>query len=392
MSYMFVDRKKGRGAYRIKCRYDGKEYYKYWEIPEGWSKRAIEREIKKLDTAFTEAVHKGEVLRRQDRKALAEQKAYEESQKITFENYVNTVYMPQKTIINAENTRDSYQSNLDHYIFPAIGKCKIADIKPAQISALLLDMQKLGRAISSVIKVYGLLNNIFKTAYLDDTITVNPMYKVERPKARKAERTGKVIDAFTVEEIKKIKALAENEQLKWKLYINLLIDTGCRNGEAIGLTWKCVDLKNNKVRLEQNVCYTSYKGIYVDTIKNGKPRTNDVSPYTASLLKEMKDYQKSHGIDTEYVFIQDDRGEVMHPQSPGRFLSRFGERNGFVRCRPHKFRHSVVSIMITSGVDIATVAEIVGDNIDTILRIYTHSNEASKAKAVELYQSILSTD
>ena len=79
----------------------------------------------------------------------------------------------------------------------------------------------------------------------------------------------------------------------------------------------------------------------------------------------------------------------MHPQSPGRFLSRFGKRHNIKDCRPHKFRHTAVSLMITGGVDVATVADIVGDNVDTILRIYTHTNEAAKAKAFEDYQAII---
>ena len=44
-------------------------------------------------------------------------------------------------------------------------------------------------------------------------------------------------------------------------------------GEAVGLTWECIDFKNRTVRLERNVCYTKDKGVYIDTIKNGKPRT-----------------------------------------------------------------------------------------------------------------------
>ena len=92
---------------------------------------------------------------------------------------------------------------------------------------------------------------------------------------------------------------------------------------------------------------------------------------------------------TPWIFVKDARGEVMHPQSPGRYLSRFGERNSLERCRPHKFRHTMISLMITGGVDVATVAEIVGDEVDTILWIYTHTNEAAKAKAFEDYQAII---
>ena len=369
---------------------DGKKKYKSWTAPEGYSKKALERALNKAALDFANEVHEGKVLTKKEAKEQEAQQAAELEKLLTVERYANTVYMPKKLITISENTRDSYTRNIRLYVVPAIGKLKMEDVKPAQIKALLNDVQRSGKAHSSVIKVYNVLNNMFREAFLDDTISVNPMDKVERPKPTKAERQKRGVEAFSVEELNQIKSLMENEQLKWRTYINLVIDTGCRNGEAVGLTWDCIDFDALTVRLENNICYTTEKGIYNDTIKNGKARTNKIQPYTARLLQEMRKEQEDNYIVSPWVFTQDARGTVMHPQSPGRFLSRFGKRHGIKDCRPHKFRHSAVSIMITNSVDVATVAELVGDNVDTILRIYTHTNEDAKAKAAENYHAILS--
>ena len=381
--------KKGQSVYMLYAFKDGKKKYRQWIAPEGYSKIATERALNKAAVDFAAEVHAGKVLTKQELKEQAERESAELEKLLTVERYAKTVYMPKKLITIAENTRDSYERNLRLYVFPAIGKMRMEDVKPADISALLLDVQKGGKAHSSVIKVYNVLNNMFKEAFRDDTVSVNPMDKVERPKPTKAERIDKGVDAFTAEEIKHIKKLMEKEQLKWRTYTNLVIDTGCRNGEAVGLSWDGIDFKNNTVRLENNICYTQAKGIYIDTIKNGKARTNPISQETADLLHEMRREQQKNYIISPWVFTQDERGEVMHPQSPGRFLARFGKRNGIKNCRPHKFRHTAVSLMITGGVDVATVAEIVGDNVDTILRIYTHTNEEAKAKAFKKFQEIL---
>ena len=62
------------------------------------------------------------------------------------------------------------------------------EITPAQITALLLDIQATGKAHATVIKVYTVLHSLFKMAYMGDMIDRNPMDKVERPKPRKGEK------------------------------------------------------------------------------------------------------------------------------------------------------------------------------------------------------------
>lgn len=63
---------------------------------------------------------------------------------------------------------------------------KIPDIKPVQISALLLEKQTSGLRIATIVKIYQILNQLFKKAYLEDVITFNPMTKVQRPKGNKS--------------------------------------------------------------------------------------------------------------------------------------------------------------------------------------------------------------
>ena len=368
---------------------NGKKRTRTFVPPKGLTPKVLQRRRDNAIAEFHQEIREGKVLTVNEAKEQARQQAAEKDKLLTVERYANTVYMPKKVITIAENTRDSYERNLRLYVFPAIGNKLMSEVKTADITALLNNMQRKGKAHSSVIKVYNVLNNMFKEAYRDDTISVNPMPKVERPKPTKAERTNKGVEAFTVEELKRIKRLMEDEPLKWRTYTNLIIDTGCRNGEAVGLTWNCIDFENNTVTLERNVCYTQAKGIYIDTIKNGKTRTNSISPYTAKLLQEMRKEQADKGIVSPWVFTQDTRGEVMHPQTPGRFLSRFGKRNGIEICRPHKFRHTVASILINNNENPNNVADMLGDNVSTIERIYVHTDEAARSKTFARLQDIL---
>ena len=140
----------------------------------------------------------------------------------------------------------------------------------------LLEMQRQGKANATVIKVYTILNGLFKMAYLSDTIDRNPMDKVPRPRPRKDEIKPQVPEAYTPGEVRAILEALAGEPVKWQALIRLLIDTGARRGEALGLQWEDIDFQEETVLIRRNLCYTPDKGVYLDVPKNGRSRVVDL--------------------------------------------------------------------------------------------------------------------
>ena len=229
--------KDGRAYYLIRVR-RGREksaLSRRWYVPDGWSQRAIDRELAKVSAEFERQVQAGEVISRDEKRLQAAQEAAEAAKIVTLRQYGEKVFMPAKTLTATENTRASFQGNLDKWVYPAIGDIKLPEITSAQISALLLDMQGKGKAHATVVKVYTILNSLFKMAYLSDMIVRNPMDKVERPKPRKDEIKPQTAQAYTAQEVRDILTALEGEPLKWRAFIHLLIDTGVRRGEALAV-------------------------------------------------------------------------------------------------------------------------------------------------------------
>jgi len=320
---------------------------KRWYPPDGWGKRAIEKELAKAAAEFERQVNDGEVVSRTEQQERDLQQKREAAKILTLREYGETVFMPAKTVTISENSRCSFQSNLDNHIYPALGDLKIPDITPANISALLLSIQSQGRAHATVVKVYTVLNTLFKMAYLNDAIEKNPMDKVQRPKPRKGEVQGEV-EAYTVEEVRCILDGLEKEPLKWRVFLRLLIDTGIRRGECCALQWKDIDFKAGTVTICGNLCYTPHKGVYLDTPKSGKSRTIDVDPDVLRLLRQLQSEQAGSCI-SPWVFTQTGKPDVMNPQTPTRYFKRFSQRYGIKDFHPHKLRHTFASIAITSG-------------------------------------------
>lgn len=360
-----------------------------WYPPEGWSQKAIDRELAKVAAEFERRCDNGEAISRAEQKEKDLLQKQEAAKIQTLRQYGERVFMPAKTVTISENSRSSFQGNLDRWIYPALGEMKMPDITAANISALLLDMQAQGKAHATCIKVYTVLKSLFKMAYLSDIVQKNPMDKVERPKQRKDEVRGIEAEAYTIEEVKHILSCLEKEPLKWQALIRLLVDTGIRRGECCGLQWKDVDFKGNTITVAGNLCYTPQKGVYLDTPKNGKTRIIDVDADVIALLQQLRQQQASHAL-SAFIFTQDNSPEPMHPQSPTRYLKKFAARYGIDDLHPHKLRHSFASIAITNGADIASVSEKLGHSDKAVtLRMYTHADAESMKRASQIFRDAL---
>ena len=384
--------KDGRAYYLIRVR-RGREksaLSRRWYVPDGWSQRAIDRELAKVAAEFEREAQAGEVISRAEKRQRAALEAAEAAKIVTLRQYGEKVFMPAKTLTATENTRASFQGNLDKWVYPAIGDIKLPEITSAQISALLLDMQGKGKAHATVVKVYTILNSLFKMAYLSDMIARNPMDKVERPKPRKDEIKPQTAQAYTAQEVRDILTALEGEPLKWRAVIHLLMDTGVRRGEALAVQWEDIDFQENTILICRNLCYTPDKGIYLDTPKNGRCRMVDVGEDTLQLLKQIREQQGAGG---KYIFTQDDSLEPMHPTSPTHYFRQFSKRNGIKDFHPHKLRHTFASVAITAGADVVSVSETLGHSDTAVtLRMYTHANDESRRRASRIFRDAIQKD
>ena len=384
--------KDGRAYYLIRVR-RGREksaLSRRWYVPDGWSQRAIDRELAKVAAEFEREAQAGEVISRAEKRQRAALEAAEAAKIVTLRQYGEKVFMPAKTLTATENTRASFQGNLDKWVYPAIGDIKLPEITSAQISALLLDMQGKGKAHATVVKVYTILNSLFKMAYLSDMIARNPMDKVERPKPKKNEIKPQTAQAYTAQEVRDILTALEGEPLKWRAFIHLLIDTGVRRGEALAVQWEDIDFQENTILICRNLCYTPGKGIYLDTPKNGRCRMVDVGEDTLQLLKQIREQQGAGG---KYIFTQDNSLEPMHPTSPTHYFRQFSKRNGIKDFHPHKLRHTFASVAITAGADVVSVSETLGHSDTAVtLRMYTHANDESRRRASRIFRDAIQKD
>lgn len=223
-------------------------------------------------------------------------------------------------------------------------------------------------------------------------IPYNPAAKATPPKPRRKEP-----NYFQPDVLDHILDELDHAPLKWRTITYLLIDTGCRRGEAAGLKWDSIDFENEIITIERALLYSPKRGVYEGPPKSGRSRTVKLAPETVALLKqhriEQDKLKRANGdqwIDSGYVFTQEN-GDRMNPDSITDWLNKFSAANKLPHIHPHAFRHTAASTMIANGVDLVTAANELGHaNATTTATIYAHQIATAKAKAADIRSAAFS--
>ena len=357
-----------------------KDYILTWKPEPGMTKRQIEKELARQATLFEENCRLGNV----------------SAEKPTFERYSAYVMGLKERNGMKVTTAERYRDMLKR-INAEIGPLKLQDIRPDHLNRLYAKLAEpgqnkrtgMGLSQKTIIEHHRVISSIFSQAVKEQLVPSNIAQRATPPKNPKKE-----MDAFEAEEVQAILKALESEPLKWQVMTHLLIATGARRGEIMGLRWKNVDWDNHRLYLCENRVYTPKSGAISTTLKTGENRYVSISPSVLGLLKrwqaEQAEFYKFLGITpSDYVLTAED-GQPMHPDSPTDWLAKFAKRHNLPPIHPHKFRHTQASLLISEGVDSLTVSKRLGHaKVSTTLDIYSHVLAKSDEKASNTLDSLI---
>ena len=243
----------------------------------------------------------------------------------------------------------------------------------------------------TVLDHHRLISTILSQAEREMLVPYNAATKATPPKSTKSTP-----NYFQPETVAAILSALEGEPLKWRLITHLLIVTGCRRGEIIGLRWEKVDFGNNRVKIDQALVSSKSNGVYEETTKTGDIRHLALPRETMALLQQHRREQLrlqllngDRWVSSGYVFTQDN-GDRMNPDSITGWLNDFSARHGLPHINPHAFRHTVASVLLANGTDIVTVSKQLGHaSVNTTENFYSHIIEENKARASECIADVL---
>ena len=329
---------------------NGKQVRRYttWTPPEGLAptkaKKAAERAADAWETEVRAEYQK-------EKEAKAQGRAYMLPPEKRHDDFVTFVKGNWLTLqIRGGNAKPSTVAFYEYMTKPIteyFQSAVLQEISPADIQRYFIYLRtehksKLGKPLSpkSIRHQYVTLNTIFEYAEKQEMISKNPMRKVEAPKKQK-----KPVDALTQEQAAQLFKLLPSLPLDFRCILLLLITTGIRRGECMGLQWGDIDETAGTIRIERNVSYTPESGVIVSTPKTvNSIRTIPIMPGTLRLLQQyQQEVQKQNpGTILKSAFLFPKGGDVFAARDPNsitRRVKRFMKNNGFPDLSPHDLRH-----------------------------------------------------
>lgn len=246
-------------------------------------------------------------------------------------------------------------------------------------------------AQKTILEYHRIIRTILSQAEKEMLVPYNAAQKASPPRVPAHE-----VNYFQPDQIVSILDALEQEPIKWRAITHLLIVTGCRRGEIMGLKWAKVNLEEGRLRIDTSLLYSPEVGLYETSTKTSDIRNLKIPAETVKLLRQYRSYQAEMRLangdrwqNSGYVFTRDN-GQPINPQSIGRWLSDFSKRYNLPHINPHAFRHTVASMLIANGTDVVTVSKQLGhSSVATTENFYAHIIEENLSKASECIADVM---
>lgn len=306
----------------------------------------------------------------------------------------------------APNTKRNYTERYRHNIQPVIGPMKMSDVKPMHCK-IVLNRMDATYAGSTIRQTYITMETMFRSAVMNDIILKHPMDGVRYTKPVRAVNDIKFL---TVDEQTAFLDAAKHSH-NYRQYA-LILETGLRTSEMIGLTWDAIDWKKHTLTVNKTLEYRHQKGYW----RAGPPktvtsyRTIPLTDRAYHILRECYDMRKfrkesdtlsqvleyidrrtgetRYLVMRDLVFVNYRTGEPAKNSSYDTHLYKLCDEAGIKRFCMHALRHTYATRAIESGMQPKVLQQLLGHaSIKTTMDRYVHVTDDSLTNAVRQFES-----
>lgn len=288
------------------------------------------------------------------------------------------------------STFQRYEGIYRNYIkTSSIAGTKISKINPIQIQNYYNQLSKT-KTYSQINTLNTILKVFFNWCNVNGYIVKNPCSNLNL-KGNKTDiinHKRKEVEILNSKEIKTIKKYIKDSD--FELLFLLDLGTGLRQGELLALDWNHIDLKKKEIKIEQSAkevyIYDDSEHKHIETVIQ-TPKTQNsfrTIPLPSSLIDKLKEKDNKEG----YLFL-DNEGQLLKGKNVSTKWTKILKECNIPHKKFHSIRHTYGSMLLQKGVDIETVAELMGHTAISITQIYMHSDTKIKSKSVNKLNSIL---
>ena len=330
-------------------------------------------------------------------------------------NFVFDRYISTKSELR-ETTYTNYTYMYDRFVREGFGKRKIGEIKYSDVLYFYYDLlNDRGLQVNTLETIHTVLHPTFQLAVRDDIIRNNPSDGVMAEIKKKNTKKKNMRHALTIEQQRAFMNYIASSPVfvHWNPIFTVLLGTGCRIGEVVGLRWSDIDMEKRTIDINHSMTYYPRRtDTYKCEFKVSLPKTEAgirilpmMQPVYEALQSEYE-RQKEDGFCTAVVdgmsgFIFSNRfGMIHNPAAINRAIRRIlGAHNAeeIVKAKKekrepiiiphfscHHLRHTFCSRFCENETNIKIIQEIMGHaSIETTMDIYAEVNSDKKKESIE---------
>jgi len=321
------------------------------------------------------------------------QDAYVDPASMQFSDYLRKWLDSAKDKL-APQTHERYVEMAERHVIPALGGLRLDRIKPMHIQDYCSKALKTGRldgkgglAPKTVKNTLGMIHAALTQAVKWQLLSQNPADSVDPPRVRRKE-----IRTATNADIAKLFDVIEGS--KYKMPIFIILATGVRRGEAVGLKWDDFDSERRTLTVRRSLSQVK-DGVVEKETKTDRARVVMIPEMLVSDLKAHRQEQErrkqilGEQYKDEGWICAGLHGERMAPKWLGNQFTRLARSVG-VNITLHGLRHTQATALIMAGVPVKVVSERLGHSTVAITQdIYAHVMPHMQQRAAEVMEGIL---
>lgn len=330
-------------------------------------------------------------------------------------NFVFDRYISTKSELR-ETTYTNYTYMYDRFVREGFGKRKIGEIKYSDVLYFYYDLlNDRGLQVNTLETIHTVLHPTFQLAVRDDIIRNNPSDGVMAEIKKKNTKKKNMRHALTIEQQRAFMNYIASSPVfvHWNPIFTVLLGTGCRIGEVVGLRWSDIDMEKRTIDINHSMTYYPRRtDTYKCEFKVSLPKTEAgirilpmMQPVYEALQSEYE-RQKEDGFCTAVVdgmsgFIFSNRfGMIHNPAAINRAIRRIIEAHNaeeIIKAKKekrepviiphfscHHLRHTFCSRFCENETNIKIIQEIMGHaSIETTMDIYAEVNSDKKKESIE---------
>ena len=271
--------------------------------------------------------------------------------RITFREYTNSWLATTLPASDRKQTTKQLYAGLarNHILDSRLAGLALAQLRPASVERLLLDLRAKGLADSTVRQIYTIGRAIGDAAVRDGRMGRNPFALVPRPAV--AQREANHLDATEVQQL-----LDAATDSRYRPLFELMVNTALRRGEALALQWRDVDLDRRTLFVRGTLVRLDGQLLVTEPKSKRARRHVPVSDAAAAILRGLRTRREADRelaadswVDTGFVFTTQ-LGQPCEPRNALRALTSAARSAGLGRIGLHTLRHSAATVMLNNGV------------------------------------------